>query len=395
MFSQRTHWNRQINRLSLLLEERSRSGLPILNLTVSNPTECNFPYPSNEILASLSHPSSMSYAPDPRGLLSARQIVSEYYVSKKSAVVEPSSIFLTASTSESYSFLCRLLCNGGDEILIPRPSYPLFDYLLQLNDVRAVPYHLFYDDGWYLDIDSIRKVITARTRAVVIINPHNPAGMFLKESDLRQMNDLANDHRLALISDEVFSEYTSGDCAAPVVKTLAANPGGALTFVLNGISKMFGLPQLKLGWIAVARSSSLDERTEAIDRLDIIADTFLSVNAPVQHALPAIFSAGKTIQSAIRLRIETNRSVLRETLEGSSCSLLRSEGGWSAILQIPRIFSEEECAAMLLSERGVFLYPGYFFDFPKDGFLVLSLLAEEEIFREAVGAIKNFFLSRL
>jgi len=394
-FSRRTDWHRQPNRLSAALETLRRSGRPIYDLTIANPTECGIAYPVGAILSSLSNPLSLAYRPNPRGLLAAREAISEYYQGTGIAV-DPSNLFLTASTSEAYSMLFKLLCNNGDQILIPQPSYPLFDYLSRLDDVVPVCYRLNYDLGWNIDLDSVRNGITPSTKAIVIVNPHNPTGIFLKETDYQDLKKIAAEHGLALIVDEVFIDFPIDRDreAVPISKVLStAGEQDVLTFTLNGISKMAGLPQMKLGWIVVGGNGKLV--AEASGRLEILCDTFLSVNTPVQVALPGLLAAGGSVHTKILSRVRLNYARLCEVVPAdSSCSVLKCEGGWYGILRVPRVMSDEEWSVELLKSTGVHLYPGYFFDFATDGFLVVSLLVKKEMFEAGVRKLVEFVASR-
>jgi alanine-synthesizing transaminase len=382
LFSRRTDWHRRLNKLSELYELIRKSGKPILDLTNSNPTECGIEYPEEEILAAFKNPALLKYQPDPRGLLSAREAISNYYKSKK-IEVDTSNIFLTASTSEAYSFVFKLLCNAGENVLVPKPSYPLFDYLAQLNDVELRHYHLQYDHEWQIDIDSIKNAINQKTKAIVLINPHNPTGMFLKKNEYREIIKIAKENHLALIVDEVFIDYAFQTNEVRISST--AGESEVLTFTLNSISKMVGLPQMKLGWIIINGPQTIID--EAMERLEIICDTFLSVNTPVQVALPKLLGAGKIVQQNILDRIRANYSTLKTETLNASISLLSSEGGWYGILRVPRTISEEEWALQLLEKKGVYLFPGYFFDFDDDGYLVVSLLVENSVFKKAVREI--------
>jgi aspartate/methionine/tyrosine aminotransferase len=378
MFSSRTNWHRQPNRLSQSLDERRRSGKLIFDLTISNPTEAGIEFPSEEILSAIAQPQSLLYTPDPKGLLSAREAIAEYYFSKR-IDVHPSQIVLTASTSEAYSFLFTLLCKAGDDVLIPTPAYPLFEFLSQLNHVHLKPYHLRYDGEWHIDVDSVRRTISSSTKAIVVINPHNPTGMFLKREERRALSEVCQEKNLALIVDEVFVDYGL-QIGENIVGSTAGN-SSALTFTLNGISKLCGLPQLKLGWIVV--SGSGEEKSEALHRLEIIADTFLSVNTPVQVALPQLLKSGEVVRQRIRERVETNLYFLKNSLSKNlPISLLESEGGWYAILKIPNTKSEEEWVLQLLDEAGVYVFPGYFFEFQESGYLILSLLTTRDVFEK-------------
>ena len=389
MFSHRTNWHREHNRLSELLESRRASRKPIYDLTVSNPTECNFSYPQQEILTALSDVNALYYHPHPRGLFSARKAVAEYY-SVKGKSVHPENIFLTASTSEACSLILKLLCNAGEGVLVPLPSYPLFEYLAKINDVDLQHYHLTYDHGWQIDIESITRAIKPSTKAIVIVNPHNPTGMFLKNDECKHIQGIARRHDLALIVDEVFLDYPFDDDTARLGTT--AGKSNVLTFTLNGISKMMGLPQMKLGWIAVGGPHQ--QVTEACERFEILCDIFLSVNTPVQVALPTFLIHGKTIQSQILNCTKSNYNYLKNSLLNTPCSLLSAEGGWYAVLQVPNTRSEEELAIGLLSECGIYLFPGYFFDFQNEGYLVVSLLTQPEVFEPAINNLVRHISTR-
>jgi len=366
-----------------MLAELRRQGREICDLTASNPTEEGFAYPSEAILEALTSHEVLRYTPDPFGLLQAREAVEQYYASKN-ITRRASEIVLTAGTSEAYAWLFTLLCDAGENILVPAPSYPLFDYLARLHDVEVRAYPLRYDGEWHIAWESVEQALTKQTRAIVLVSPHNPTGMFLKREELARLNRIAAQHRLALIVDEVFAEYGCGNDDRRVTSTAANDV--VLTFTLNGISKLCGLPQMKLGWIVVSGPPSL--REEALHRLEIVADTFLSVNTPAQVALPRLLQLGERVRAAIQQRLRDNRVHLEQVFSASSpLSLLSSEGGWYAVLKIPRTKMEEEWAMKLLSEEGVLVYPGYFFDFVENGYLVVSLLTRAESFREGIDAI--------
>jgi aspartate/methionine/tyrosine aminotransferase len=385
MFSSRTNWHRQPNRLAELLEECRKSGKPIYDLTNSNPTDCGIHYPEQEILSALSNPDALQYHPDPRGLLTAREAISNYY-REKNVRVNLSDIFLTASTSEAYSLAFKLLCNPGESILVPRPSYPLFDYLAQVNDVLVQHYYLIYDHGWHIDIESLKNARTESTRAIVMVNPHNPTGMFLKKSEYNAIEEFGVKNNLAFIVDEVFADYAFVEDKNRIAST--AGNSEVLTFTLNGISKLAGFPQMKLGWIVVGGEESI--RREASERLEILCDTFLSVNTPVQVALPELFRIGQLARATILDRIKSNYKYLYQAFINTACTLAPIEGSWYAILKVPRTKSDEEWALGLLEHKGVYLYPGYFFDFVEEGYLVVSLLADEVLFRQAITEVMNY-----
>jgi alanine-synthesizing transaminase len=374
VFSSRLQWDSQPNPLSILLAEKRRSGAAILDLTESNPTHAGLDYPGGELLAALADPRALRYDPDPRGLLSAREAVSEYY-SKRGVEVPASRILLTASTSEAYSYLFKLLADPGDEILVPRPSYPLFDYLAAMESVRVIQYALRYDGLWHIDFDALASAITPRTRAIVVVNPNNPTGSYLKRAEWERLKTFG----LPILSDEVFSDF--GFAPDPARLTTLAGQSDALTFSMSGLSKIAGLPQMKLGWIVVGGP----DHAAALEGLEWIADTFLSVATPIQWALPRILAESAAVQEQIRRRTRVNLEHLIERASGadSGCRCLHVEGGWYAILEVPRIRTEEEWALRLLAGSDVLVQPGFFYDFEAEAFLVLSLLTPPAIF--AVG----------
>jgi alanine-synthesizing transaminase len=383
MFSSRTNWSLTPNRLSELLCERRAHGLPILDLTESNPTRCGFTLDEEEILAPLHNPRSLTYEPDPRGLRTAREAVAQYY-SERGVHLDPDQIFLTTSTSEAYSFVFRLLANPGDKILAPQPSYPLFDFLGALNDVEVLPYPLVYDDGWQVDLEALASRWDPRARAVLVVHPNNPTGSYTKKPELGRMIEICQPSGAALIADEVFADYGFGADAGRVV-THAQN-SEALTFTLSGLSKISALPQMKLGWIIVNGPPEL--RREAQARLEVIADTYLSVSAPVALATPHWLAHRRGIQAQILERVQANLRKLDELLTpGLPASRLKVEGGWYAILRVPSTRSDEDWAAEFLTQEGVSVHPGHFYDFPSEGFLILSLLPAREIFEEALGKV--------
>jgi aspartate/methionine/tyrosine aminotransferase len=382
MFSRRTAWDRSSNRLAEALEKRRLAGAPILDLTETNPTDVGLSYPP-EILASLAHPASSGYQPDAAGMRSAREAVTEVFA-RRGLAVPPEDIVLTASTSEAYAWLFKLLGDPADEVLVPRPSYPLFEFLTQMESLSPVPYDLAFDGSWVLDVESLERRVTERARAVVTVSPNNPTGSYLKQAELATLEELCARHHLALIGDEVFAEYPHGDDATRVKSVLSAE--AILTFSLGGLSKLAGLPQLKLGWIALGGPARA--KAEARERLELVADTFLSVNTPVQVAAAVILREGEKVREQIRRRIAANLSLLRAgCADIASFRLLSCEGGWTAVLQVPAVMTEEEWVLSLLHEQGVLVHPGYFYDFPRPAFLVLSLLPREESFRQGVSRI--------
>ncbi len=384
MFSRRFKWSLESNRLARLIEAKRKSGAPILDLTEANPTRAGFDYPVEEILGALAQPAAMLYEPAPRGLLTARQAVAAYYA-ERGFGVDPERIHLTASTSEAYSYLFKLLADQGQSVLVPQPSYPLPEFLAALEGVELCHYRLQYAHtaGWQIDFDSIEKAMAEDARAIIVVSPNNPTGSFIKLSEAERLNAICAKHRLALMVDEVFGDYGFGTDDGRA-QSLVSN-GAALTFVMSGCSKILALPQMKLGWIVTGGPEDL--RAEAIERLDLIADTFLSVAAPVQHAAPTWLRLRRGLQDQILNRVRGNLDWLAKTVEDSPLRLLRVEGGWYAMLELPRHFSEEDWVLTLLEDDEVLAHPGYFFDFPREAFLVLSLLPRAETFREAVNRI--------
>jgi len=380
MFSSRLDWAVGPNPLARLLRDKRSSGAGILDLTESNPTAAGFEYASARVLAALADPRSMRYEPSPAGIMAARTAVSEYY-SKR---VPEDRILLTTSTSEAYGFLFKLLANPGDEVLAPRPSYPLFDFLAALESVRVVQYPLLYHGGWSIDFETLAGRITERTRAIVTVNPNNPTGSFLKKTELAELSELCRRHELAIISDEVFSDYGFKDDpsrAGPLTEV-----DDVLTFSLSGLSKVCGLPQLKLGWIVASGAEKL--RKHAFEGLELIADTYLPVGAPVQWAAPALLAMRAEIQAQILARVRANLALLRSRIGADSpWRVLDVEGGWYAVIQAPRIYTEEEWVLTLLQQDNVLVQPGFFYDFESEAYLVLSLLTPPEIFDEGVARI--------
>lgn len=339
------------------------------------------PYAADRILAALADPEALRYDPSPRGLAAARAVVAGYY-RQRGAEMDASRVVLTASTSEAYSYLFQLLCDPGDEILVPRPSYPLFEFLAGLAGVAVRQYPLRYDGAWHVDFAALERAAGGRTRAIVVVNPNNPTGSFLKRDELDRLENFAVRRELAILSDEVFCDYAFG-AAADRVTTLAGQRR-ALTFSLSGLSKTAGLPQMKLGWIAV----NGPEAAEALQALELIADTYLSVSTPVQAALPELLACSHTVRDAIRQRTAANRARLEQALAGSPATVLPAEGGWYAIAQPPRTRSEEQWVLELLDKHDVLVQPGFFFDFEAEAFLVLSLLPEPGVFQEGVRRLR-------
>ena len=382
MFSNRTNWKLTRNRLTEALEEAKATGSRILDLTVSNPTRAGLHYNKQQILQSLASSRSLDYDPQPNGLPAARAAVAAYYQDQHSTAINLERLILTTSTSEGYSFVFRLLCNPGEEILVPKPSYPLFEFLADLSDVNLVPYPLLYDHGWQIDFPSLQQAITDRTRAVVVVHPNNPTGSFVHREEQGELNRICRKHHLAIVADEVFIDYAHDK--APH-QTFAANQE-VLTFTLSGVSKISALPQMKVAWIA--SSGPTAEVEAAQSRLEIIADTFLSMNAPIQWAAPALLDQRKEIQRQLLNRVEANLAELdRQLAAQKSCQRLAVEGGWYAILRVPVTQTDEELAVNLLRSKQVLVHPGHFYDFPSDGYLVLSLITPEADFSAGVESI--------
>ncbi|HWE84585.1 MAG TPA: pyridoxal phosphate-dependent aminotransferase [Terracidiphilus sp.] len=365
-FSQRTNWNTEESALARAHRARVDAALPIADLTASNPTRCGFQY-DPDLLAALANPAALDYDPQPRGLLAAREAVCAYYA-EHDAIVSPEQVILTTSTSEAYSFLFRLLCDQGNEILVPQPGYPLFDFLATLDDVRLKPAPLVYDHGWQIDPEGFRRALTPQTRAIVLVHPNNPTGHFTKPWEARELAALCREHRLSLIVDEVFLDYGFGGQRP---ETFAAGLVDVPVFVVSGLSKIAGLPQMKAAWIVATGP----QRTAALDRLEVIADTFLSMNAPVQSALPAWLRGRHGIQRQILDRVRANLAELdRQVAAHPAVDRLACDGGWYAVLRVPALGPDEETVRMLL-DQGVWVHPGYFFGLPAAGWLVVSLLA--------------------
>lgn len=378
MFSSRLHWDLRPNRIAAAVA--AHAG-PLLDLTESNPTRAGLPYDSST-LSAFADPESLRYEPTPTGLRKAREAVAASYA-LRGVELQTGRLLLTASTSESYSWLFKLLCDPGDEVLVPRPSYPLFDFLAALESVRVVQYPLAYDGRWRLDIHEVEHVLTERTRAIVVVNPNNPTGSFLKRNEWAALDGLCATRGIAIISDEVFADY-SLRTDPDRITTLAGAPGDSLSFSLGGLSKQAGLPQMKLGWLIANGPEAV--RAQALERLELIADTYLSVSTPVQQAAPALIAAGDTIGRAILERVRRNNGFITR-LAGGACELLDAEGGWYVTLRVPRIRSEEDWTLELLEHEDVLVQPGFFYDFENEAYLVLSLLTPPQVFEEGARRI--------
>lgn len=378
--SRRTAWDLRRNRIAETLGDRRRASPPLIDLTESNPTKVELALEAGSILRELSAPQALVYDPDPRGRPEARRAVAALYA-EGGISVDPRRIFLTASTSESYTWIFRLLCDPGEEILVPAPSYPLFDHLAAVSDVSLARYPLVEEEGFRIDPETVAGAVTGRTRAILVVSPGNPTGRILEGDEREALVDLCARRGLSLVCDEVFGDYALAPPADPA-GSLAAEER-VLTFTLDGISKMLALPQMKVGWMIL--SGPGDRVAEAADRLEIISDTFLSVNGPVQAALPGLLGRRRELQRPVRERLAGNLDLLRRAFPASHPARpLPVEGGWSAVLRVPSVRTDEEWVLRLLGEDGVLVHPGFFFDFPYEGRLVLSLLPPPGKFAEGV-----------
>jgi aspartate/methionine/tyrosine aminotransferase len=378
MFARRTNWSLAPNALARALEEHGRSGQELLDLTASNPTCVGLEYPARAIACALADERALLYEPAAKGLLVARRAVANYYA-QQGIGIDPERLILTVSTSEAYSYCFRLLCDPGDEVLVPSPSYPLFEFLADIQDVRLVPFELVYDEGWQIEFESLRRGLSARSRAVLVVQPNNPTGSYVKRWEIERLNVLCREHQLALIADEVFLDYAveSGE------RLSFGGNSGALSFTLSGLSKISGLPQMKLAWIACSGPGDL--AVDAMSRLEVIADTYLSPNAPVQLAAEALLEVRHSVQRQLGQRIRNNLAELDAQLSRQQlCHRLRVEGGWYAVLRLPAVCADEEFALALLRKSNVLVHPGHFFNFHGGCFLVLSLITPEAVFGEGL-----------
>jgi alanine-synthesizing transaminase len=378
MFSHRTDWKLTPNRFTQAQQELRAAGTEVLDLTISNPTRAELHYDEEAILQALANPNAMDYDPQPKGLLSAREAVAAYY-RKQHDKVDPESIILTTSTSEGYSYLFRLLCNVEDEILVPKPSYPLFEFLADLQDVKLMPYPLLYDHGWQIDFPSLYKAVNHRTRAVVVVHPNNPTGSFVADEERNALSNFCREYKLSIIADEVFLDYAHD--GAPR-STFAANRD-VLTFTLSGVSKISGLPQMKLAWIVT--SGPGEAVSAALARMEVIADTYLSMNAPVQLAAPALLEQRRSIQPLLLDRVRANLNELDRALaKQRTCRRLDVEGGWYAVLRVPVTQPDEDLAIEILRRLSVLVHPGHFYDFSGDGHLIVSLITPPKDFYKGI-----------
>jgi aspartate/methionine/tyrosine aminotransferase len=385
MFSDRTQWNLQENRLSRALAEAKSAGRRILDLTRSNPTECRFKYDEEAILRAFKRRELLQYAPEAHGMLGAREAVACYYAGRGDRV-GVDDLVLTSGTSEGYSSIFKLLCNAGDEILIPSPGYPLFDFLADLCDVKLVRYPLLYDHGWQIDFSALKAAASERTRAVVVVHPNNPTGHYASRSEQNELSRFCADRGAAIISDEVFLDFSLG--ASNAASFCASDQ--ALSFTLSGISKICGLPQMKLAWVAV--SGPEQQKRGALARLEVIADAYLSVGTPVQVAAWALLGTRVEFQQQVMSRVRANLSELDMRLVHQPiCQRLELSGGWSVVLRVPAFQSNEDLAVRALTSKQVSIHPGHFYDFAQEGFLVASLIVPEQEFAEGIRRLLAHF----
>jgi alanine-synthesizing transaminase len=381
MFSRRTDWKLSPNRFTQAQRELQATGREVLDLTISNPTRAELHYDAETILRALVNTQAMDYDPQPKGLRSAREAVAGYY-GKQHNDIDPESIVLTTSTSEGYSYVFRLLCNVEDEILVPKPSYPLFEFLADLQDVELVQYPLLYDHGWQIDFPSLYKAVNHRTRAVVVVHPNNPTGSFVADKERSALNQFCREYNLDLVADEVFLDYAHDGAS----RATFADNREALTFTLSGLSKISGLPQMKLAWIVTGGTD--EQVSAALARLEVIADTYLSMNAPIQLAAPALLEQRHSVQPLVLDRVRANLSELdRGLAKHKTCRRLDVEGGWYAVLRVPVTQSDEDLAIEILRKHSVLVHPGHFYDFPSDGYLIVSLITPVQDFRKGIAKV--------
>lgn len=386
MFSDRVGADLSSNRLTHAVNQRRAAHRPFVDLTGSNPTRAGFTYPPDLLADARVAAAALTYTPAPLGLDSARQAVAADYA-RRGLDVDPSRIVLTASTSEAYSLLFKLLCDPGDDVLVPRPSYPLFEHLTRLDNVSA----RFYDTespGWTIDAGSVEQAMSGRTRAVLVVSPNNPTGAVVKADEFDALRRLCEPRGVAVIADEVFADYALDAGPSCQVARVAAVQSG-LAFSLGGLSKTVGLPQVKLGWIAVSGDGGTV--AAALTRLEVICDTYLSVSTPVQLAAATLLARGSVVREQIQARILANYRYAREAASGTACTALQADGGWSIVLRVPTFEPEDDLVIRLLDRHDVLVYPGYFFDFPRESFLIASLLGPPDDFRRGIDAVLRHF----
>jgi alanine-synthesizing transaminase len=380
MFSQRTNWQLSRNKYTQAIEELRATGERIIDLTVSNPTQSGFHYDSTRILGAFQNAQALNYEPEARGLLAARSEVVRYYKEEHSVKLDAGSLLLTTSTSEAYSYVFRLLCNPQDEVLVPKPSYPLFEFLGDLQDVSLVPYGLEYAQGWFIDFQSLTRALTPRTRGILLVHPNNPTGSYVHDEERRKLTAICRERDLALIVDEVFIDYGLTDIRR---ESFVANDE-CLTFTLSGLSKIAALPQMKVAWVATTGPEEI--RKAALARMEVIADTYLSLNSPTQWAFAELMEQRRSLQPQVRDRVKQNWAHLQTTTKGC-CELLDTEGGWYAVLRIPGERSDEEFAIELAQRKHTVVHPGHFYDFRRDGYVVVSLITPFEDFRQGISCL--------
>lgn len=388
MFSNKFDYNIEKNRISKLLSEKKTNGIEITDLTESNPTNAGFVYDKDLILKAIAKEDSLRYAPEPKGMLAGRKAISEYY-RKKNINVEPDNIFLTSGTSEAYSFIFKLLTNPFDEVLIPAPGYPLFAYIAEMESLNTLSYNLIYTKNaeWKIDFNSIESQITEKTKAIILVNPNNPTGHYIKKNELKDLIRICKKYNLSVISDEVFWDYNIDINFEDIVSLASINE--ILTFTLSGISKICGLPQMKLSWFIVNGEKMLCD--EAKSKLEIIADTFLSVGIPIQLGINDILENENNIGEQIKNRVKRNYYYLKEKVTVIvDVELLSAEGGWYSVLKIETGIEEEILAFELLKEKNIYIHPGYFFDFEEGCNIVVSLLTPESVFKNGINGIMEY-----
>jgi aspartate/methionine/tyrosine aminotransferase len=389
MFSDRVPRDLTANRLARAVASMRAERRPYIDLTLSNPTHADaaIEYP-DDLLAPLADPRGLVYSPSPAGDPAARHAIARDYA-RRGIDVPAERIVLTASTSDAYSLIFKLLANAGDEVLVPRPSYPLFEHLGRLDLVSTRPYDLDIHAGWSIDFASVEAALTPRARAALIVSPNNPTGSFVTADELDRLAAVCAPRGVAVVADEVFADYELEPGAAAAAGHVAARRD-ILSFSLGGLSKSVGLPQVKLGWIAVGGPEAIVRA--ALERLEHIADTYLAVSTPVQVAAPALLERGGAIRARIAQRIAANhRALVAQAAEVSSWSVLRSGGGWYGVVQVPSIEYEEDLVVRLLMENHVLAHPGYFFDFPRESFLIVSLLPAVESFANGLQRVVQHF----
>ena len=375
------------NALSVAFDRFRASGRPLIDLTCSNPTTAGFKYDGEAILKALASPLALEYDPAPQGLITARGAVAEYYAAHGVAI-DPADVVLTTSTSEAYSFIFRILCDPCAEVLVPEPSYPLFEFLAEIQDVRLVRYPLQYDHGWQIDFHGFESVISDKTRAVIVVNPNNPTGHYLKPEERERLNAICARHDLSILSDEVFLDFPVA--SPPSHSPSLAGNAAVLTFAMSGLSKIAGLPQMKAAWLIA--SGPAEAKSDALERLEVIADTYLSLSAPIQHAIPEFLARRHGFQRELSARVRQNLAELdRQLATQKSCSRLEVEAGWYATVRVPATRSDEDTAIDLLEKHGVAIHPGHFYDFRRDGYLVVSLITPESDFAVGIRLLLGMF----